>query len=110
MQLNKLNEELKEKDRELAELRNATAAQIEEIIKRFESQIKDKVKYIDDINADVAEKVLILAKLERDISELKEIIASKDEEIRHLLEKTSGKKANTWDNSKETNLNIKFMN
>lgn len=90
-QLNKLNEELKIKDRELAELRSATTAQIEEITKRFESQINDKVKCIDEINADVAQKTLLLAKLEKDIADLKAIIASKDEEIKHLLEKTSGK-------------------
>lgn len=90
-QLNKLSEELKVKDKELTELRNATMAQIQEITKRFESQINDKVKYIDEINADVAQKALMLTKLERDIADLKAIIASKDEEIKHLLEKTSGK-------------------
>ncbi|XP_032683862.1 CAP-Gly domain-containing linker protein 2-like isoform X2 [Odontomachus brunneus] len=88
-QLNKLSEELKVKDKELVELRNATKVQIQEITKRFESQINDKVKYIDEINADVAQKALMLAKLEKDIADLKAIIASKDEEIKHLLEKTS---------------------
>ncbi|XP_072747048.1 uncharacterized protein Clip-190 isoform X3 [Anoplolepis gracilipes] len=88
-QLNKLNEVLKVKDRELAELRNANVAQLEEITKRFEAQINDKVKYIDEINADIAQKALMLAKLEKDIADLKAIIASKDEEIKHLLEKTS---------------------
>lgn len=82
------------KDKELAELRNATMAQIEEITKRFEAQINDKVKYIDEINADVAQKALMLIKLEKDITDLKAIIASKDEEIKHLLEKTSGIKRN----------------
>lgn len=79
------------KDKELAELRNATVTQIEEITKRFEAQINDKVKYIDEINADIAQKALMLIKLEKDITDLKAIIASKDEEIKHLLEKTSGK-------------------
>lgn len=79
------------KDKELAELRNATLAQIEQITKRFETQINDKTKYIEEINADVAQKALILIKLEKDIADLKAIIASKDEEIKHLLEKTSGK-------------------
>ncbi|KAL6426799.1 hypothetical protein ACFW04_009253 [Cataglyphis niger] len=88
-QLNKLNEELKVKDRELAELRNASVAQLEEITKRFEAQINEKAKYIDEISADVAQKALMLAKLEKDIADLKAIIASKDEEIKHLLEKTS---------------------
>ncbi|XP_020289391.1 restin homolog isoform X2 [Pseudomyrmex gracilis] len=88
-QLNKLSEELKIKDRELAELRSATMAQIEEITKRFETQINDQVKCIDEINADVAQKALLLAKLEKDIADLKAIIASKDEEIKHLLEKSS---------------------
>ncbi|XP_011253099.1 restin homolog isoform X4 [Camponotus floridanus] len=88
-QLNKLNEELKVKDRELAELRNASVAQLEEITKRFEAQINEKVKYIDEINADITQKALMLAKLEKDIADLKAIIASKDEEIKHLLEKTS---------------------
>ncbi|XP_071580364.1 uncharacterized protein Clip-190 isoform X3 [Temnothorax nylanderi] len=87
--LNKLSEELRVKDKELAELRNATLAQIEEITKRFEAQINDKTKYIDEINADVAQKALILIKLEKDVADLKAIIASKDEEIKHLLEKTS---------------------
>lgn len=90
-QLNKLNEELRVRDRELAELRNANVAQLEEITKRFETQINEKVKYIDEISADVAQKALMLAKLEKDIADLKAIIASKDEEIKHLLEKTSGK-------------------
>lgn len=90
-QLNKLSEELKVKDKELAELRNTTMAQIQEITKRFESQMNDKVKYIDEINADVAQKALMLVRLEKDITDLRAIIASKDEEIRHLLEKTSGK-------------------
>ncbi|XP_011148212.2 restin homolog isoform X3 [Harpegnathos saltator] len=89
VQLNKLSEELKVKDKELAELRNATMVQIQEITKRFESQINDKIKYIDEINADVAQKVLVLAKLEKDIAELKAVIISKDEQIKHLLEKTS---------------------
>ncbi|CAL1689353.1 unnamed protein product [Lasius platythorax] len=88
-QLNKLNEELRVRDRELAELRNANVAQLEEITKRFEAQINEKVKYIDEISADVAQKALMLAKLEKDIADLKAIIASKDEEIKHLLEKTS---------------------
>lgn len=88
-QLNKLSEELKVKDKELAELRSATIAQIEEITKHFESQINDKAKYIDEINADVAQKALMLVKLEKDIVDLKAIIASKDEEIKHLFEKTS---------------------
>ncbi|XP_077273312.1 cytoplasmic linker protein 190 isoform X7 [Temnothorax americanus] len=87
--LNKLSEELRVKDKELAELRNATLAQIEEITKRFEAQINDKTKYIVEINADVAQKALILIKLEKDVADLKAIIASKDEEIKHLLEKTS---------------------
>jgi len=90
MQLNKLSEELKVKDKELVELRNATAAQIEELTKRFEAQINDKMKYIDEINADVTQKTLMLIKLEKDICDLKAIIANKDEEIKHLLEKTSG--------------------
>ncbi|XP_018339540.1 PREDICTED: restin homolog isoform X3 [Trachymyrmex septentrionalis] len=89
VRLNKLNEELKVKDKELAELRNATVAQIEEITKRFEAQINDKVKYIDEINADVSQKAMMLVKLEKDIADLKAIIASKDEEIKHLLEKTT---------------------
>ncbi|XP_029160985.1 CAP-Gly domain-containing linker protein 2 isoform X3 [Nylanderia fulva] len=88
-QLNKLSEELRVRDQELAELRNANMAQIEQITKRFEIQINEKVKYIDQISADVAQKALMLAKLEKDIAELKAIIASKDEEIKHLLEKTS---------------------
>lgn len=79
------------KDKELAELRNATSAQIKEITKRFETQINDKTKYIEEINADVAQKALILIKLEKDIADLRAIITSKDEEIKHLLEKTSGK-------------------
>lgn len=79
------------KDKELAELRNATVAQIGEITKRFEAQINDKVKCIEQINADVTQKALLLVKLEKDIADLKAIIASKDEEIKHLLEKTSGK-------------------
>lgn len=79
------------KDEELAKLRDATVAQIEEITRRFEAQINDKVKYIDEISADVSHKALILAKLEKDIADLKAIIATKDEEIKHLLEKTSGK-------------------
>ncbi|XP_070527441.1 CAP-Gly domain-containing linker protein 1 isoform X3 [Cardiocondyla obscurior] len=87
--LNQLSEELKVKNKELAELRNATVAQIEEITKRFEAQINDKVKCIDEINADVAQKALLLIKLEKDIADLKVIIANKDEEIKHLLEKTS---------------------
>ncbi|XP_018397949.1 PREDICTED: restin homolog isoform X2 [Cyphomyrmex costatus] len=89
VRLNKLNEVLKVKDKELAELRNATVAQIEEITKRFEAQINDQVKYIDEINADVTQKALMLVKLEKDIADLKAIIASKDEEIKNLLEKTS---------------------
>ncbi|XP_011051445.1 PREDICTED: restin homolog isoform X2 [Acromyrmex echinatior] len=89
VRLNKLNEELKVKDKEIAELRNATVAQIEEITKRFEAQINDKVKYIDEINADVSQKAMMLVKLEKDIADLKAIIASKDEEIKHLLEKTT---------------------
>ncbi|XP_070153044.1 CAP-Gly domain-containing linker protein 1 isoform X3 [Polyergus mexicanus] len=87
-QLNKLNEELKVKDRELAELRNASTAQLEEVTKRFEAQINEKAKYIDEISADIAQKALMLAKLEKDIADLKAIIASKDEEIKYLLEKT----------------------
>ncbi|XP_018305628.1 restin homolog isoform X5 [Mycetomoellerius zeteki] len=89
VRLNKLSEELKVKDQELAELRNATVAQIEEITKRFEAQINDKVKYIDEINADIAQKAMMLVKLEKYIADLKAIIASKDEEIKHLLEKTT---------------------
>lgn len=91
VQLNKLSEELRVKDKELEELRNATMMQIEEITKRFQTQINDQVKYIDEINADVAQKALMLGKFEKDIADLKVIIVSKDEEIKHLLEKISGK-------------------
>lgn len=85
-----MSEELKVKDKELTELKNSTVAQIEELTKRFEAQINNKIKYIDEINADVAQKAMMLIKLEKDIVDLKAIIASKDEQIKHLLEKTSG--------------------
>jgi hypothetical protein len=88
--LDKLSQKLKAKDEEFEKFRNATVAQIEEITKQFKIQINDKVRYIDEINADIAQKLLLVAKLEKDIAELKTIITTKDEEIKHLLEKTTG--------------------
>jgi len=89
--LDKLSKKLKAKDEEFEQFRNATVAQIEEITKQFKIQINDKVRYIDEINADIAQKILLVVKLEKDIAELKMIITTKDEEIKHLLEKTTGK-------------------
>ncbi|KZC13260.1 CAP-Gly domain-containing linker protein 1 [Dufourea novaeangliae] len=88
-QLKKLNEELKVKEKELSELRSTTAAEIKELTKRYQGQIDEKSKCIDEVKADISQKSLLLSKLENDIVELKLILASKDEEIRNLKEKTS---------------------
>ncbi|XP_076674021.1 cytoplasmic linker protein 190 isoform X3 [Andrena cerasifolii] len=88
-QLKKLSEELKVKEKQLTELRFNTAAEIEELTKRYQGQIEEKAKYIEQVNADVSQKSLLLGKLEQDIIELKSILANKDEEIRNLIERTS---------------------
>ncbi|XP_076626899.1 cytoplasmic linker protein 190 isoform X2 [Colletes latitarsis] len=88
-QLKKLSEELKVKEKELSELRSTTAAEIEELIKRYQSQIEEKSKYIEEVTADVSQKSELLSKLEKDIIVLKSILATKDEEIKNLTEKTS---------------------
>lgn len=75
----------------MTELRFNTAAEIEELTKRYQGQIEEKAKYIEQVNADVSQKSLLLGKLEQDIIELKSILANKDEEIRNLIERTSGK-------------------
>lgn len=89
-QLEKLNEYLKTKEQELSELRDAKAAEIEQLKKDFESQIEDKTKYITEMNADMSKQSSRLSALEKEIANLKLIIANKDEEIKNLLEKTSG--------------------
>ncbi|XP_043254578.1 restin homolog isoform X2 [Colletes gigas] len=88
-QLKKLSEELKVKEKELSELRSTTAAEIEELIKRYQGQIEEKSKYIEEVTADVSQKSELLSKLEKDIIVLKSILATKDEEIKNLTEKTS---------------------
>lgn len=82
---------MKVKEKELSELRSSTAAEIEELTKRYQNQIEEKAKYIEQVNADVSQKCLLLGRLEKDIIELKSILANKDEEIKTLIEKTSGK-------------------
>ncbi|XP_043504569.1 CAP-Gly domain-containing linker protein 1 isoform X1 [Polistes fuscatus] len=87
--LEKLNEELKLKDKELAELRASMTTQIEELKKEFQGEIDVKSKYIEEINLDASQKTMILNKKEKEISELKSLVESKDEEIKHLVEKNS---------------------
>ncbi|XP_076183086.1 cytoplasmic linker protein 190 isoform X2 [Ptiloglossa arizonensis] len=88
-QLKKVSEELKVKEMELSELRSTTAAEIEELVKRYQGQIEEKSKYIEEVTADVSQKSELLSKLEKDIIELKSILATKDEEIKNLTEKIS---------------------
>nr|XP_034182737.1 restin homolog isoform X2 [Osmia lignaria] len=87
-QLQKLNEELKVKEKELSELRSTTAAEIEELTKRYQRQIEEKAKHIEEANTNISQKSLLLSKLENDIVELKSILANKDQEIKTLMEKT----------------------
>ncbi|KAI4503130.1 hypothetical protein M0802_002174 [Mischocyttarus mexicanus] len=87
--LEKLNEELKLKDKELVELRASMTRQIEELKKEFQGEIDEKSKYIEEINLNVTQKTLIVNKIEKEISELRSLIESKDEEIKHLVEKNS---------------------
>ncbi|XP_015175087.1 PREDICTED: restin homolog isoform X2 [Polistes dominula] len=87
--LEKLNEELKLKDKELVELRASMTTQIEELKKEFQGEIDAKSKYIEEINLDASQKTMILNKKEKEISELKSLVESKDEEIKHLVEKNS---------------------
>ncbi|XP_026295575.1 restin homolog isoform X2 [Apis mellifera] len=87
-QLKKLSEELKVKEKELLDLRSTTAAEIEELTKRYQNQIEEKVKCIEEANAYISQKSLLLSKLENDVLELKSILANKDEEIKNLTQKT----------------------
>ncbi|KAK2581230.1 hypothetical protein KPH14_008024 [Odynerus spinipes] len=83
--LEKLNDELKTKDKELAEVR----AQIEDLKKHFQRELEEKSRYIEEISLDASNKSLMLGKIDKDISELRSILESKDEEIKHLTEKNS---------------------
>ncbi|XP_046831078.1 restin homolog isoform X1 [Vespa crabro] len=87
--LEKLNEELKIKEKELMEIRASMTAEIGELKKEFNEQIEEKSKYIEEINLETSQKLMIINKIEKEISELKSIVESKDEEIKHLLEKNS---------------------
>ncbi|PBC31904.1 CAP-Gly domain-containing linker protein [Apis cerana cerana] len=87
-QLKKLSEELKVKEKELLDLRSTTAAEIEELTKRYQDQIEEKIKCIEEANAYISQKSLLLSKLENDVLELKSILANKDEEIKNLTQKT----------------------
>ncbi|XP_035739446.1 CAP-Gly domain-containing linker protein 1-like isoform X6 [Vespa mandarinia] len=87
--LEKLNEELKIKEKELLEIRASMTAEIGELKKQFNEQIEEKSKYIEEINLETSQKLMIINKIEKEISELKSIVESKDEEIKHLLEKNS---------------------
>ena len=88
--MKKLSEELKVKEKELSELRSTTAAEIEELTKRYQDQIEEKAKCIEEANAYISQKSLLLDKLENDVRELKSILANKDEEIKNLTQKTLG--------------------
>lgn len=90
--LEKLNEELKIKDKELMEIRASMTAEIGELKKQFQEEIEEKSKYIEEISLDTSQKSMIINKVEKEISELKSIVESKDEEIKHLVEKNSGDK------------------
>ena len=81
---------MKAKETELAELRGAKSAEIEEVRTNLQGQIDDKCKYIQDMSVDASQKSLRLTNLEKEVADLKSIIANKDEEIKNLLEKTSG--------------------
>ncbi|XP_017762382.1 PREDICTED: restin homolog isoform X2 [Eufriesea mexicana] len=87
-QLRKLSKELEVKEKELSELRTSTAAEIEELTKRYQDQIEEKAKCIEEANAYISQKSLLLNKLENDVLELKSILANKDEEIKNLTQKT----------------------
>nr|XP_033323317.1 CAP-Gly domain-containing linker protein 1 isoform X3 [Megalopta genalis] len=89
VQLKKLHEELLVKEKELSELRSTSAAEIEELTKRYQIQIEEQSKCISDANVDISQKSMLLSKLEQDIAELRSILANKDEEIKNLKEKTS---------------------
>ncbi|XP_078045829.1 cytoplasmic linker protein 190 isoform X2 [Augochlora pura] len=89
VELKKLHEELLVKEKELSELRSTSAAEIEEITKRYQIQIEEQSKCISEANVDISQKSMLLSKLEQDIAELKSILANKDEEIKNLKEKTS---------------------
>ena len=88
--LDQLTEHLKIKEKELSELRDANAAEIEELKKSFRSQIEDKTKYITEMSAEMSLNIMRLSALEKEIDELKNVIAIKDEEIKNLSENTSG--------------------
>ncbi|KAL2718981.1 restin isoform X8 [Vespula squamosa] len=87
--LEKLNEELKIKDKELMEIRASMTAEIGELKKKFQEEIEEKSKYIEEISLDTSQKSMIINKVEKEISELKSVVESKDEEIKHLVEKNS---------------------
>lgn len=88
--MKKLSEKLKVKEKELSELRSTTAAEIEELTKRYQDQIEEKAKCIEEANAYISQKSRLLDKLENDVRELKSILANKDEEIKNLTQKTLG--------------------
>ncbi|XP_033230832.1 restin homolog isoform X2 [Belonocnema kinseyi] len=89
LQLNKLDEGLKAKETELAQLRCDKSAEIEEITSNLQGQIENKCKYIQDMSADATQKSLRLTNLEKAVADLKSRIVNKDEEIKSLLEKIS---------------------
>lgn len=90
MNLEKLKEELRMKDKELMEIRASTNAEIEELKRRYKEQIEEKSKCIEEIGLDTSKKSMTIDILEKDILELRSIVVNKDDEIKHLLEKNSG--------------------
>lgn len=90
MNLEKLKEELRMKDKELMEIRASTNAEIEELKRRYKEQIEEKSKCIEEIGLDMSKKSMTIDILEKDILELRSIVVNKDDEIKHLLEKNSG--------------------
>lgn len=72
-------------------LRSSTAAEIEQLTKRYQGQIEEKAKSVEEANANISQKLLLLGKLENDILDLKSLLANKDEEIKNLTQKTTGK-------------------
>lgn len=96
------------KEKELSELRSTTAAEIEELTKRYQRQIEEKAKHIEEANTNISQKSLLLSKLENDIVELKSILANKDQEIKTLTEKTLGNKYIQF-NSNNPNTHLTFF-
>lgn len=90
-QLEKLNGELKNREIEIASLKENDAKKIDELTKDFKNQIAGKDKNIEELKSEIIIKLKVLEDTQKELSDLKLITTQKNGEFEELTKKYTGK-------------------